>query len=81
MAGGSKDRQAIEIPPVKGGRPLTPLTSEEISGADDGLDTACIKRCEEQLQGKTIPSLEEVRRELSPLPGSLTAEIIAERDE
>ncbi len=48
---------------------------------NEGLDTEYIHWCAEQLQGKKLVDLEEVRQALSTIKGSLADEIIAERDE
>ena len=48
---------------------------------EDWLDTEYLKWCKEELKGKEIPTLEEVRQALSSIPGSLSDAIVAERDE
>ncbi len=51
------------------------------SPEEDWIDTEYLQWCEEELKGKEIPSLDEVRQALSSIPGSLSDEIVAERDE
>jgi hypothetical protein len=53
---------------------LSPSSHEE-----DGLDVECLKECAAEADERV--SLEEVRAAFTKIPGSLTADFIAERDE
>ena len=48
---------------------------------DDLIDHEFVADCARETQGKDIPTIEEVRRMLSKIPGSLAEEIIAERED
>ena len=48
-------------------------------GEEDWLDVECLKECAAEADEHV--SLEEVRAALTKIPGSLTADFIAERDE
>jgi hypothetical protein len=48
---------------------------------DDLIDHEFVADCAKEIQGKDIPTIEEVRRMLSKIPGSLAEEIIAERED
>jgi hypothetical protein len=50
-------------------------------GIDDLIDHEFVAECERELEGKDIPTIEEVRQMLSKIPGSLAEEIIAERED
>lgn len=70
-------------------RPLQPLDLEEhervvvsvekASAEPDGLDVEYINRIKTELGDEPAPGLEEVRRRLSKIPGSMAEVIIAER--
>jgi predicted DNA-binding antitoxin AbrB/MazE fold protein len=70
-------------------RPLQPLDLEEhervvvsvekASTAPDGLDVEYINQIKRELGDQRPPGLEEVRRRLSKIPGSMAEVIIAER--
>lgn len=71
-------------------RPLTPVSLAESEtvhvrisngGDDPTVDFALIERCRKELEGKTIPSIEEVLLATSSIPGSWSDDIIAERGE
>jgi predicted DNA-binding antitoxin AbrB/MazE fold protein len=53
---------------------MSPSSQEE-----DWLDVECLKECAAEADERV--SLEEVRAALTKIPGSLTADFIAERDE
>src|SRR5262245_55166066 len=50
-------------------------------GLDDLIDHEFVAECEREVEGKDIPTIEEVRRMLSKIPGSLAEDIIAERED
>jgi len=52
---------------------------DDLRDVADLLDVECIADCQRRANG--APSLEEVRRGLSSVPGSLSDLIIAEREE
>jgi len=70
-------------------RPLQPLDLEEHERAvvsvekasvePGGLDVEYINRIKRELGDERVPGLEEVRRRLSKIPGSMAEVIIAER--
>ena len=73
-------------------RPLQPLDLKEHErvsvekGAPtpvrSGLDVDYVERLTRELEaGEPAPGLEEVRRRLSKIPGSMAADIIAERED
>jgi len=43
------------------------------------IDYEAIACCEREVEGKDVPSLEEVRRTLSKIPGSMAQAVIEER--
>jgi hypothetical protein len=45
------------------------------------IDHEFVAECEKEIEGKDIPTIEEVRQMLSKMPGSLAQEIIAERED
>ena len=45
------------------------------------IDHEFVAECEREIEGKAIPTIEEVRLMLSKIPGSLAQEIIAERED
>ncbi len=54
---------------------------EVIDEFDDLVDHDAIAYCAREIEGKTIPTLEEVRQSLSKIPGSMAQTVIEERDE
>ena len=56
------------------------LKSHELRNGD-GLFDEEFHRLAGKLAGKNVPTLQQVRRSLAKIPGSLTAEFIAERGE
>ena len=50
-------------------------------GIDDLIDHEFVAECERELEGKDILTVEEVRRMLAKIPGSLAEEILAERED
>jgi hypothetical protein len=58
---------------------------EDLAGGtatlDDLIDHEFVADCARETQGTGIPTIEEVRRMLSRIPGSLAEEIIAERED
>ena len=71
-------------------RPLEPLALPEskhvkliisdVSGSRSQLDTAIIERARTEAgASKNVPSIEEVRKSLSSIPGSMSKDVIAER--
>lgn len=57
-----------------------PVTGAEAMPADP-IDHATIAYCAREIQGKDIPSLEEVRRILSKVSGSLSEAVAEERED
>ena len=55
--------------------------AEATATLDDLIDHEFVADCARETQGKDIPTIEEVRRMLSKIPGSLAEEIIAERED
>jgi Arc/MetJ-type ribon-helix-helix transcriptional regulator len=45
------------------------------------IDWEAIESCAREVEGKNIPSLEEVRRMLAKIPGSMAQAVIDEREE
>ena len=58
---------------------LEPPNAE--NAQEDWLDTAFMEWCAEQVRGKTVISLEETRRVLAKVSGSLSDKIIADRED
>ena len=56
---------------------LEPSNAE--NAEEDWLDTEFMEWCAEQVRGKTVISLEEARRVLAKVSGSLSDNIIADR--
>jgi hypothetical protein len=50
-------------------------------GIDDLIDHEFVAECEREIEGKDVPTIEEVRQMLSKIPGSLAEEIIADRED
>jgi hypothetical protein len=55
--------------------------AKEAAALDALIDHEFVAECESEIEGKDIPTIEEVRRMLSKIPGSLAQEIIAERED
>jgi putative addiction module CopG family antidote len=48
---------------------------------DDLIDQEAIAYCAREVEGKDVPSIEEVRRMLSKIPGSMAQAVIEERED
>ena len=48
---------------------------------DDLIDWEAIESCSREVEGKDVPSIEEVRQRLSKIPGSIAQAVIEEREE
>jgi putative addiction module CopG family antidote len=48
---------------------------------DDLIDHEAIAYCGREVEGKDVPSIEEVRRMLSTIPGSMAQAVIEERED
>jgi len=48
---------------------------------EDLVDHEAIESCARQIEGKDVPSIEEVRRMLSKIPGSMAQAVIEERED
>ena len=48
--------------------------------AEDLIDHEAIRSCARELEGKDVPSIEEVRRLLAKIPGSMAHAVIEERE-
>ncbi len=55
--------------------------AKEAADLDALIDHEFVAECEREIEGKDIPTIEEVRQMLSRIPGSLAQEIIAERED
>ncbi len=53
---------------------------EEKAMAEDLIDHQAIRYCARELEGKDVPSIEEVRRFLAKIPGSMAQAVIEERE-
>ena len=53
----------------------------EITKPDDLIDYEAIEYCTREVAGKDVPSIEEVRRMLSKIPGSMAQAVIEERED
>jgi hypothetical protein len=51
------------------------------STSDDLIDWEAIESCAREVQGKDVPSIEEVRQILSKIPGSMAQAVIEERED
>ena len=51
------------------------------SGQEDLIDYEAIESCAREVEGKDIPSIEEVRAALSKIPGSMAQVVIEERED
>jgi hypothetical protein len=56
-------------------------SAEGAAALDPLIDHEFVAECEREIEGKDIPTIEEVRQMLSKIPGSLAQEIIAERED
>jgi len=54
--------------------------SDEMAMAEDLIDYEAINYCARELEGKDVPSIEEVRRFLAKIPGSMAQAVIEERE-
>ncbi len=48
---------------------------------EDLIDYEAIESCAREVEGKDVPSIEEVRRLLSKIPGSMAQAVIEERED
>ena len=48
---------------------------------DDLIDYEAIASCARAIEGKAVPSLDEVRRMLATIPGSMAQAVIEERED
>ena len=68
-------------------RPSEPVSGpgESANGADltleDLIDWEAIESCAREVEGKDVPSIEEVRQRLAKIPGSMAQAVIEEREE
>ena|SRR5208337_1012807 len=53
---------------------------DEMAMAEDLIDYEAINYCARELEGKDVPSIEEVRRFLAKIPGSMAQAVIEERE-
>ena len=60
-------------------RVVVSVTKSAAESAGSGLDLEYLEKIKSELRGKPAPGLDEVRKRLSKIPGSMAAEIIAER--
>jgi hypothetical protein len=72
-------RDDIQSPPRSSGRDET--SADEAAALDALIDHEFVAYCEREIEGKDVPTIEEVRQMLSKIPGSLAQEIIAERED
>ena len=72
-----------ELLPLVGKRVEIRVTEESDSAIDRMLDTECHAECEAEFATDSSPvwSLEEVRAALASIPGNMSEEIIADREE
>jgi len=54
--------------------------SDEKAMAEDLIDYEAISYCARELEGKDVPSIDEVRRFLAKIPGSMAQAVIEERE-
>jgi hypothetical protein len=69
-------RDHIQAAPRWGGRDAGP-----VKGIDDLIDDEFVAYCERETERQEIPTIDEVRRMLAKIPGSLAEEIIADRED
>lgn len=55
-------------------------SSDEKAMAEDLIDYEAISYCARELEGKDVPSIDEVRRFLAKIPGSMAQAVIEERE-
>lgn len=55
--------------------------ADEATAWDDLIDHEAIESCTREVEGKDIPSIEEVREALAKIPGSMARAVIEEREE
>jgi hypothetical protein len=72
-------RDDIQAIPRPIGRDV--VSAEGASALDALTDHEFVAECERAIEGKDIPTIEEVRQMLSKIPGALAQEIIAERED
>jgi len=53
----------------------------EIAALEDFIDYEAIESCAREVEGKDVPSIEEVRRLLSKIKGSMAQAVIEERED
>jgi putative addiction module CopG family antidote len=53
----------------------------ETATAQDLIDYEAIEYCAREVEGKDVPSIEEVRRMLSKIPGSMAQAVFGERED
>ncbi len=53
---------------------------EEKAMAEDLIDYEAVRYCARELEGKDVPSIEEVRLFLAKVPGSMAQAVIEERE-
>ncbi len=53
----------------------------EIPPSKDQIDYDAIEYCAREVEGKNVPSIEEVRRMLAKIPGSMAQAVIEERED
>ena len=70
-----------ELRPLIGKTVEIQVTEKSPSALDDLIDWEYLAELEAEEDPAPIPSLEEVRAALSSIPGTMTADIRAERDE
>jgi len=65
----------------------TPISDSDETGKTNGaaptleelIDYEAIESCAREVEGKDVPSIEEVRRMLSKIPGSMAQVVVEER--
>jgi putative addiction module CopG family antidote len=53
----------------------------EDAAPQDLIDWEAIESCAREVEGKDVPSIEEVRRMLAKIPGSMAQAVIEERED
>ncbi len=59
----------------------TELASGGAPTLDDLIDHEAIESCAREVEGKDVPSIDEVRHKLSRIPGSMAQVVIEERED
>lgn len=54
---------------------------EQADAVGEPVDHEAIDQCAREIEGKLVPTLEEVRRALAKIPGSMAEAVIEERGE